>query len=126
MYKRQVLGCKSSSGFSYECVVGELIEPAPGVFYPKKAAFYVVGRDGKPKSLLTYKGESIVANDPNFSNDIFEMQWPINSMVYDKIHETQFRIMPPLESGKEPVRVYYPRGATQKVVTPQGGNQPQR
>jgi len=110
-----LLGCKivmpvSSSEF----VVEELIEPAPGVFYPKKVAFYV-SRDGKPRSLLTYKGESIVANAPNFSNDIFEIQWPINSMVYDKIHDTQFRITPSLESGKEPVREYYPRGATQKI-----------
>ena len=44
-----LLGCKIvMPRSSSECVVEELIEPAPGVFYPKKAAFYV-GRDGKPR-----------------------------------------------------------------------------
>lgn len=82
-------------GSSHECVVEELIEPAPGVFYPKKAAFYVVGRNGKPSSLITYEGVSIVANDPNFSNDIFTIQWPTGTILRDEVLGTTFEISPP-------------------------------
>ena len=102
------------SGSSHECVVGELIEPAPGVFYPKKAAFYAVGRDGKPKSLITYEGLNIVANDPNFSDDIFSMQWPTGAMVRDEVFGTTFKISLPF--GEETDRFDSQISAKQKTV----------
>jgi hypothetical protein len=72
--------------------VDELSEPAPGVFYPRKATCEVRSNTGAPEHKTLYEASAVVANDPNFSDDIFTINWPISTRVEDRINGSQFTV----------------------------------
>ena len=72
--------------------VEKLAEPAPGVFYPVKATRLIKDTSGQPAYKWVYEASSVVANDPNFSDDIFTIEWPEGTVVEDKISGTTFTV----------------------------------
>jgi len=73
-------------------IVDKLLEPVPGVYYPVKVSSYGSTQTGEPAWRATYEASSVVANDPNFSDDIFTIKWPEGTVVQDKVSGTTFTV----------------------------------
>ena len=71
-------------------VVEELQEPKSGVYYPSKATLYSFSSSGEPRIRKHYEASSIVANNPEFAEDIFTIEWPDGTIVYDKMTDITF------------------------------------
>ncbi len=80
----------SYEGREGHSTVEKLVEPAPGVYYPARVTS--VSKDGRTKTI--YQASEIVANDPNFSEDIFNIKWPAGTEVDDEISGTRFTVGP--------------------------------
>jgi hypothetical protein len=74
---------------AYRTTIMELSEPAPGIFYPRKALVeynYPLTRAEPPEDRHrgTFQATSIIVNDPNFDPNIFILQWPPGTAVYNQ------------------------------------------
>jgi hypothetical protein len=72
--------------------VEKLLEPDSALYYPAKVITYVFSPNGQPRSRGTYEASTVVANDPNFRDDIFTIQWPVGTVVHDKISGITFTV----------------------------------
>jgi hypothetical protein len=79
-------------GWGREVTVEKLSEPAPGVFYPVRATFQSQKHGDRPKTKAQYEASAVVANDPNFSDDIFTINWPMGARVEDRVNGSQFTV----------------------------------
>jgi hypothetical protein len=90
-----ILGCELSQTNGLvlaRWIVDKLLEPVPGVYYPVKVSSYGSTQTGEPAWRATYEASKVVANDPNFSDDIFTIEWPEGTVVQDKVSGTRFTV----------------------------------
>jgi hypothetical protein len=80
------------SASRFQATVDKLAEVAPKVFYPLKVTALTKDPSGQFKTKTTYEASSVVANDPNFRDDIFTIQWPVGTVVHDKISGITFTV----------------------------------
>lgn len=80
----------AGDGVTFHRSVDALAEPAPGVYYPKKAHTDIRAADGSNYEQSTFEATRIVANDPNFSEDVFTLNWPVGTKVEDRVGKKTF------------------------------------
>jgi hypothetical protein len=73
-------------------IADELLESAPGIYYPAKITTVSLSPDGHPLERSKYEAKSILVNDPNFSDGIFVIKWPPGTKVEDRIANKTFTI----------------------------------
>lgn len=86
-----------SEGTVRERFVAErFLEAAPNLFYPAEALMERFGRDGRPEYRTRLLCRAVVANDPAFSEDVFDLQFPPGTFVRDLASDEAFTV------GKDP------------------------
>jgi len=94
-----VLRCKRKEGsMCSEIVIEELIQVAPSVYYPTKGIYnMVVCSNGDPVAQNSYQVLEIAANTPDLSDEVFNIQFPAGTVIYDEILGNSYEIVPDLE-----------------------------
>jgi hypothetical protein len=82
-------------------IVEELVEPAPGIFYPSKAKRINYDPNANISSLVSYAARKIVVNSPTFTNDIFTINWPTGITVYDHTADVSFAVGPDEDESRK-------------------------
>jgi hypothetical protein len=80
-----LLGCERARGDGVVVLkwqVDAFVEAVPGVYYPTAATKELTLGNGR-RERTTYQASAVVANDPNFSDDLFTMKWPPKTKVRD-------------------------------------------
>jgi hypothetical protein len=90
-----ILGCelafvKTNRVVFSRITVQKLLEPSPGIYYPGKVLEEVTNPDGTPSSRSTYEASTVIVNDPTFAEDVFNIEWPKGTLVYDRINDKKF------------------------------------
>lgn len=73
--------------------VTKLKEVAPGIWWPMEAT--IVSRPyapGKPWRRFVYRASNVVANDPNFDENIFTVPFPDGYLIDDQIAGRKYRV----------------------------------
>jgi hypothetical protein len=100
-----LLGVERSSGNGVlveKWKVDSLVEAAPGVYYPSQATWESLSQDGKVVRRQTYQASAVVANDSNFSDDLFTIKWPPKTRVRDLITTNKY-VVPDAGQPEKPV-----------------------
>ncbi len=74
-------------------VVTEIVEAAPGVWYPQRAflEYHVVDPNRPREKRLLFHASKVIANDPFFDEGVFRAPIPSGYIVTDKILGTRYR-----------------------------------
>jgi len=74
---------------SQRWLVKSFIEAAPGIFFPKEAEWESDNVSNPkaivPRSRVTYTASEVIANDPAFPADAFEIKWPSHTRIQDDV-----------------------------------------
>jgi hypothetical protein len=77
-YELRIGGTKQVTGFDVE----ELSEVAPGIWFPQKVTMYN-RMNGVQTGRGTWEAISVKVNSPDFSDDLFKIEWPAKTPVLD-------------------------------------------
>ncbi len=84
-----------SSGVTAErWTAQELLALAPGFYLPVQAVRELFAPDGCPRERFSYYASEVVANDPAWTDDVFDPPWPPGTVVNDRITGTLYQIAP--------------------------------
>jgi hypothetical protein len=72
--------------------VHKFLEPEAGLHYPGMVKSSAWLPNGIAQSRSVYEASAVVVNDPNFRDDIFTIQWPVGTVVHDKISGITFTV----------------------------------
>lgn len=74
-------------------VVTELVEAAPGVWYPQRAfqESHSADPNGPCEHRILFHASKVIANDPFFDESVFRAPIPAGYIVTDKILGTRYR-----------------------------------
>lgn len=73
--------------------VSKLKEASPGVWWPIEAsAESGPSRPGKPYRRFVYRASNVVANDPNFDEKIFTVEFPDGYLVDDQVTGRKYKV----------------------------------
>jgi hypothetical protein len=67
---------------------------APGFYYPTVVVRELFTGEGSPRERSTFYASEIVANDPAWTDDVFDPEWPPGTVVNDKIAGTVYQVGP--------------------------------
>jgi hypothetical protein len=83
--------------------VEQLVDAAPGIYYPTKGFAEGFLPDGTPVTRSRYEAFVVLANDPGFSEQVFTIEWPAGVTVYDET--TDHTVTPSIEDHdpREPI-----------------------
>ncbi len=81
-----------------EWTADELQQVQPGIYYPTKVTSQgVLCHDGtriagQPCWRRRYKASEVVMNDPNLSDEVFTIKWPVGAVVHDNVAGITFTV----------------------------------
>jgi hypothetical protein len=116
-----LLHCERAGGIGQvvmKWVVESFIEAAPGVYYPSKATKEFLSDDGNVEERISYEASSAVANDPNFSDDLFTLKWPKGTRVRDLVTSNTFVVTRDEVQARQKVEQAQPTAANRELTSP--------
>lgn len=72
----------------------ELQYLAPGLYFPTQVVRELFTGDGQPRERSTFYASEIIANDPAWTDDVFDPPWPAGTVINDKISGTVYQVGP--------------------------------
>ncbi len=71
--------------------VAELQCVAPGLYFPTQVVRELFTGHGRPRERSTFSASQIIANDPAWTDEVFDPPWPPGTVINDKIAGTVYR-----------------------------------
>ena len=94
---------RKRGAIGHKWTVADAVEVAPGVFYPTAGVRELLNEDGSVRERSTYTATAVMINDPAWTDDVFDPEWPPNTFVNDRIAGTAYAVGAAPEQIKQAV-----------------------